>query len=267
MLINPYIYGVSYDTDAQAFITATGITDTTQINAINTLVLDLKSYGIWSKMKALYPFVGGTATTHKYNLKDPRDLDVAFRLQFVNGWTHSSNGVVPNGTDAYADTKLSPTTTLTSNNHFSFYNNGTSSNAETSIDIGCGDGNITYSAELYLWTYREDNTMKYDNCSSSNNRVSSTTTSNGFSVGSRISNTSQKIYKNGTLLANNSNVNVTQLPYQPTYIGAGNINGASQFYSTKRSSFASIGDGLTDTEVTNLYTAIQAYQTTLGRQV
>ncbi len=68
------------DADAQAFITATAITDLTQQTAINTLVTQLKTYGIWTKMKALYPFVGGTATAHKFNLKDPRDLDAAFRL-------------------------------------------------------------------------------------------------------------------------------------------------------------------------------------------
>ena len=60
--------GASFDADAQAFITAAVITDNTQITAINTLVTDLKAYNIWSKMKALYPFVGGTASTHKWNL-------------------------------------------------------------------------------------------------------------------------------------------------------------------------------------------------------
>ena len=72
---------VGVDADAQAFITAAGITDSTQQSAIDTLVKQLKGYGIWSKMKAVYPFVGGTATTHKYNLKDPRDLNAAFRLR------------------------------------------------------------------------------------------------------------------------------------------------------------------------------------------
>ena len=70
------------DTDAQAFITAAGITDTTQQSAINSLVTNLKGYGIWSKMKAIYPMVGGTANAHKFNLKDSRDLDAAFRLGF-----------------------------------------------------------------------------------------------------------------------------------------------------------------------------------------
>jgi len=45
------------DTDYQAFITATGITQPTQSAALETLVSDLKSYGLWSKMKAIYPMV------------------------------------------------------------------------------------------------------------------------------------------------------------------------------------------------------------------
>ena len=59
------------DADAQAFIAAAGITNLTQASAINTLVNDLKTYGLWTKMKALYPMVGGTAASHKFNLKDP----------------------------------------------------------------------------------------------------------------------------------------------------------------------------------------------------
>ena len=88
----------SLDVDAQAFITATGITDATQITAVNNLVLGLKGNNIWTKMKAIYPMVGGTATTHKFNLKNPLDTDAAFRLVFSGGWTHSANGALPNGT-------------------------------------------------------------------------------------------------------------------------------------------------------------------------
>jgi hypothetical protein len=46
-----------------------------------------------------------------------------------------------------------------------------------------------------------------------------------------------------------------------------NNNGISAFYTTKECAFASIGDGLTDTEASNFYTAVQAFQTTLSRQV
>jgi hypothetical protein len=92
------------DPNAQAFITAAGITDPTQQSAIDNLVIGLKADGIWTNMTAIYPFVGGTASTHKYNLKDPRDLDAAYRLAFNGGWTHNANGITGNGTNTYADT-------------------------------------------------------------------------------------------------------------------------------------------------------------------
>ena len=56
--------GGGVDPDAQAFITAASITNPTQQSAVNQLVVDLKGYGVWSKMKAIYPFVGGTASQH-----------------------------------------------------------------------------------------------------------------------------------------------------------------------------------------------------------
>jgi hypothetical protein len=112
--------GTPVDPDAQAFITAAAITNPTQQSAVNQLVVDLKGYGVWSKMKALYPFVGGTASQHKFNLKDPRDLDAAFRLVFNGGWTHSSTGALPNGTNAFADTKLNAFTLPLNQNSTSF---------------------------------------------------------------------------------------------------------------------------------------------------
>jgi hypothetical protein len=92
------------DPDAQAFITAAAITDTTQQAAIDNLVIGLKADSLWINMKAIYPFVGGTASAHKYNLKDPRDLDAAYRLSFSGGWTHNANGITGNGVNTYAQT-------------------------------------------------------------------------------------------------------------------------------------------------------------------
>ena len=107
-LVNPYSYATGCDADALAFLSAAGITDATITSAICTLVTTMKADGTWAKMSAIYPFVGGTATTHKYNLKNPADTNVAFRLSFVGGWTHSGNGALPNATNAYAETYCPP---------------------------------------------------------------------------------------------------------------------------------------------------------------
>ena len=73
-IINPYSFGgVSYDADAQAFFTrvtsAGGTLSATEKLATNQLVLDMKSAGIWSSMKAIYPMVGASAAACAQNLK------------------------------------------------------------------------------------------------------------------------------------------------------------------------------------------------------
>ena len=135
------LYGNAVDADAQAFITAAAITDPTQQSAINSLVINLKGYGVWTKMKALYPFVGGTATQHKFNLKNPLDTDAAFRLVFNGGWTHSTDGALPNGINGYANTYLNPVIeSLTyNNNHLSFYSRTSAAGGATNFyEMGSG---------------------------------------------------------------------------------------------------------------------------------
>lgn len=151
-------YGNASSSEAAAFITATGITDTIQINAIRELVNNLKGFGLWSKIKAVYPMIGGSAITHKYNLKDPRDLDAAFRLVFNGGWIHSSTGAKPNGTTGYADTKLIPSVQLSLYNaHLSYYSR-TQILETSNIEIGI------YSGEpklMVLVLPRQNGSMSY----------------------------------------------------------------------------------------------------------
>ena len=243
----------AYDADAQAFITATGITDLTQKNAINQLVLDLKGYSIWTKMKALYPFVGGTATTHKFNLKNPVDSNAAFRLSFSGGWTHSSTGAKPNGTNGYADTFCNSLTDLLQNDvHLSYYSRTNASTA--SAEIGNGT--------LYLLYSYSGSQYKAFN-SSQTIRGSLFSPTNGMLIGSRLSSTVEKYYYKGTLT---DNLTVSSTTPANSNIWLGNTNTTNN-WSSKECAFASFGAGLTDTEADNFETAVQAYQTTLSRQV
>ena len=59
----------SYDDDASSFIFAAGISGSTA-DAVNTLVVSLKNNSLWNEMYAIYPFVGGTSNSCKYNLKN-----------------------------------------------------------------------------------------------------------------------------------------------------------------------------------------------------
>jgi hypothetical protein len=51
------------------------------------------------------------------------------------------------------------------------------------------------------------------------------------------------------------------------FVGANNVAGAGANYDTRQNAWTSIGDGLSDTQVTNLNTAVQAFQVTLSRNV
>ena len=255
--------GILYDTDAQAFMTAAAITDTTQKTAINTLVTDLKTANIWTKMKALYPFVGGTAAQHRFNLKSPGTTNADFYLDFIGGGTHSANGYLPNGTTAYANTFFNPTTGYSVNNsaHISYYSR-TNLSVGINNEIGCFGTN-----NLVITTRRSDqsnNTFLFANTVSGGISFVDSD-SLGLYVANRISNQANG-FKNGVskgsnTVADNARNNLSIV------IGANNTTINITQYSTKQCAFASIGDGLTDTDASNFYTAVQAYQTTLNRQV
>lgn len=252
--------GGGTDADAQAFITATGITGT-NATATNKLVLDLKSANIWTKMKAVYPMVGGTSTTCKFNLKDARDLDAAFRLAFVGGGTFSSNGYLPNGVNAYANTFLAPSAFYSTNMHLSYYSR--TSTIGTVLDIGCSQisGATNYAtlatARAAVYGQTTNGTVNY----------LSQANSLGFFIASKLTNSSRKVFRNGIVNNSTTTTDSNALPNTNAYIGAINDNGTAAFYSSKQCAFASIGDGLTDAEALAFYNAVQLFNTTLGRQV
>lgn len=252
--------GGGVDPDAQAFITAAAITDPTQQAAINQLVVDLKGYNIWSKMQAVYPFVGGTSSTHKFNLKNPLDTDAAFRLVFNGGWTHSSTGATPNGTNAYADTKLYINNVLSLNStHFSGYSR--TNNVRDAIFIGNVYGGQANESSLWL---RATGNLSYVRVNTGTLSQVSNSDSRGLFIGNRNSSTQQTISIRGT--QNNFNVNSqSTLSNQFVYLGAAGFPFA--YYDNKEFAFASIGDGLTSQNMTDLTTIVNAFQVALSRNV
>ena len=189
--------GGGVDPDAQAFITAASITDPTQQSAINQLVVDLKGYNVWTKMKALYPFVGGTASAHKFNLKDPRDLDAAFRLVFSGGWTHSVNGALPNGTNAFADTKYNlSVNSTTSNVSAGVYLRTNAVTAGTAI--GAIDG--TFIGLQITPKFTDNNTYYGSNDSIATGSGNYVTNTQKLFITNREGAGTKKLYRDGTAI-------------------------------------------------------------------
>jgi hypothetical protein len=252
----------AYDPDAQAFFTASGLTGATELNAVNQLVLDMKSYGIWSKMKAIYPFVGGTAALHKWNLKDPRDLDAAFRLVFSGGWTHSSTGAFPNGTNAYADTFFNTDdVTTTGLQSYGVYIRTNPTFAVDTIEVITGLRNGIY------WI-RVLNTSPTTSNIRSGNRSDNISGVTGLIGHSRSTATQWYINNNSTIYVGNTNASTLTPETIITFtLGAYNNLSIISNFSTQQLAFAFYGEPLLSSEMTNYYTAIQTFQTSLSRQV
>ena len=260
-LVNPYWYAPTCaDADAVAFLAAASITDPTITSAICTLVTTMKADGTWAKMSAIYPMVGGTAATHKFNLKNPLDTNAAFRLSFVGGWTHSVNGALPNGTNAYANTFLNPSTMLSLNSHsFGIYSR--TNNLSGTQVYGC---TVSTFVSFLQNNLTSANIMSGGVVSGVINYTAAPTTS--LIMATRTSNTLFKGFRAGILLGSNTNV-ISGLPNSSFYLGARSDSGTPIFFSLHQLAFAFLGSGLTDGEAAALYISVQAMQTTLGRNV
>jgi len=244
---------------AQAFISAAGITDSTQQAAITQLVSDLKSYNLWDKMIAVYPLVGGTATSCKYNLKDPRDLNIAYRLTFVGAVQISSTGIKSNtsATGVYANTNFDPNSAgvYYDDAHLSFYSR--TNNTGNSYDMAGDTTGNSWGCFIY-------GTTAY---ATFNGKTPAATIANSLGLQTAVSTSSGvSRYVNSSKVVSTTPTTHTLGPVNKTYLLANSrqIGGET---STREFAFASIGYGLTDADVGNLYTAVQAFQTTLGRQV
>ena len=135
------INSFTYDAEAQKFIDSAGITDSAQRQAINTFVVQLKDSSLWSKFMAIYPMVGGTAATTKWNLKNPINSDAAYRLTFNGAPAFAATGVLFPTIADFADTHLSDSLLSYNDNSISYYS-GTQ-NTVSGYDMGCYDQGFT----------------------------------------------------------------------------------------------------------------------------
>jgi hypothetical protein len=247
------------DSDAQAFVTAADIQDQVQAEAVNQLVVDLKAASIWTKMKAVYPFVGGSATAHKWNLKDPRDLDAAYRLSFAGGITHDSLGITGNGTTGYADTFLNAKAILGLDNaHISIYSRTNSDGLYCDMGVSYN----TFDTNIFA---KYTNTF-YPRIGAINSGIANAGTSQRVFISNRVSSTEVRGMQDGVLKVISSTSQ--DHPNAVIYIGAlKRYLNTTTFYSPRNYAFATIGDGLTDQNMTDLTTAVNIFQTTLSRNV
>ena len=262
------------DSDAQAFVTAAGITNCTQKQAIDTLVIGLKADSLWTSLRAVYPFVGGTATTHKFNLKNPADTDVAFRMTFTGGVTHNANGVTFNGTTGYSDTKFAIEDFASNTNlSYGFYNRSV---YNLSYSGGTGDMGVYglgAQAAIYGYLHRFYPAGFGQDWNTNIPKLNPSEGQNyGFIAGTIRSGSEAEVYRNGISALTQTTFINNNLPSNGSswFLGCVNDNAGAPSagdFTNYNYAFAYLGDALSDAQMTNLYNRVQTFQTALGRQV
>ena len=254
------------DADALAFFqrvdTATSTTDfltTTEKTAINNLVIGLKVNSLWTKMKAIYPMVGGgTGTTAQRQAACAQNLkSSSFTGTFsATGWTYSSTGVLNLGSGKF-DTGLN-LNIMNSINDIS-YGYYCRNNTISTGSFGWGEGGATSPFNEFWIRYNDS--KKYGYLFDNANDGGITLDCRGFNAMSRTASTNKFIQINSSISTFTSASSGT-LSSKNFFFGSGSQGGED-----RENALGFIGDAITSQNMSDFYTAVQTFQTTLSRQV
>jgi hypothetical protein len=249
-----------FDLDAQNFFTrviaAGGILSANEQLAIDVFVKQMKAEGLWTKMKAIYPMVGGGngITVQRQSACSQNLKSTSFTGTFSGGWTYSSNGVQGNGTTGEFLSNFALNNFSTKNSvAFGLYSR------TNLIDVGVGmygksqcefysNYNALGQAYSYLFDGLNDSILKASYL--------------GLNSHSRISSSQKYIQINNTITSFTSNVNTTDLDSSIV-----KFSRTGQGFDPNQYALYYISDGLNNNELSTLYNVVETFQTTLGRQV
>lgn len=249
----------SGDADAATFITNSAITDAAIKTDICWLVDTLKSTGIWTKLKAWWPMVGGTATSNIADLKNSYPLSITGTI------THDANGMTGNGSTGYANTGFNPTIGWSSNLGSLGIYSRTNQSTGTFTDMGASPGG--YNANTSIWMRFGDEfyglvndqalTPKVASSSTQGMYLASRTASSGASSCFIQRNTTQTTGFSSSSTRTNLNI----------YICAINEGGTAKNFTTRQYAGAFIGDALSTAEALTVEAIMRRFNTKRGRNV
>lgn len=244
-----------YDPDAQAFFTAAGITSPTQKNAVNQLVIDLKAASIWTKILAIYPYVGGSASSNSFNLKNTAQ----FQITWSGAVTHNAIGITGDGATGFGDTGINVNTLTLASVHLSTYNQSAvvTQTAIGAFSVVDGILDLDYNGS----------TIFGDVNNLSSGRVAAAAPFDGFVCTTRRTLSDAEIYRNGISLGNKGDAVVASSFNANLFVLARNNAGITASFYAGGISVSSVGTGLTTVDVVAFNSAVQTYQTSLGRNV
>lgn len=265
-----------------AFLAATGITGSANIQALQDFETGLTTYSLLSKFTAIYPLMGGNSTTTSYNFMDTG----SYRITWNGTVDYYINGVrTANGGGAYGDTGIAGSSLSVSEGHQCAWINTNEAPEDLGTgaygsDWGCGGDPSNPDLSQYYFSVAQgaaENALIQAwpvnpsiTAAAGGIKVSPYPTDRtGIWISTRLSSTDNALYRNGSTYATTSTSSGTRSyssGLTTVRILSRNEGGDT---SPRRQGFHTIGagsgKGLTSTEATNLYNLITAFNTTAGR--
>ncbi len=258
------------DVDANAYIAAVttsgGTLSAGDETAIQTLYTDLKAGSLYTKLKLMYPIMGGTPSSHGVEGIDPSDVNKPLTYQGVLTGTanHTAAGMSVFATEfGIAKNNISPATLLTTANDSSI---GYYLTSAVATGGGFFVGNTQNSSgantrwQIYFATNDVYLVIGTTNFALYNNGA----LPNGRWIGTRRTDSDLELYKNGSSVATNTGTSTNNLSIYPMSIfGADGSPNSNQTRGT--CGFLFFGLSLTDAEASSLDVIIDDFLTTIGR--
>ncbi len=261
-------WGGNADADVLSFFSRTGLSDGTQRAAVATLVLGLKSAGLWSMLYALYPFVGGSAASHAENLKSS-----SYQITWTNSPTHNANGVTFNGSTNYGIcaglTGNSVVPHLSGQTVYVRTTNASSTGVQNKY-CGMYDAGSTI---LYFIEYVDNGGLERSRACAgavaglSNDGTPPIAQKRGLLSVNRTSTSSMKCYHNGSEIMSYGSADSSTPPSFDYWVGGANAAGALANPCNENLALYAVHAGMTLAQVGTFTTLIAAFQTALGRNV
>jgi len=256
----------STDTSAVGkFVKATGITDTALKADLDSLIARARRHGWWDLCYVIYPFAGGTQVSCKYNLKDPRDLDAAFRISFIgNSWTFTSASMNP-GNSGYGNSHFNPSTQAMdpSSCHLSVYSMDDNPGGDDNADIGAYDHNTAAGFYLSTRTKWPDSSGRPFAQISSYTIQGTQVNGSGYFLMTKTSSSNASFYRNSSVIQTDTAATPGNLPNLDLFLCNQNYPYGGEPYnigfSQRGLSFATIGSGIDNTTATLMYLDINDF--------
>lgn len=225
----------------------------------NALSLTLGANNLSTKFKYIYPRIGTSATMCSYNL-----VNALLNGTYLGGWTFDSTGSLPNGVNGYFNTGIQYTDTnfIPADSSYGFISK--TNIAGTYVDLGVITGGFG-SLVLYGQSAAVAMTTRCNTAGGNNAQVS--ITSLGLLSMSRDNSSTYTTYINGvslgTITDNSASYGGTSYDvYEATY---NNVGSAAGQYSPRKRTWSFAGSKMTSTQMLNVYTALNNFETALNR--